>query len=1022
MTSPVVITTTERLIINSITIVSTTNISSIHDDTTTTTTPTTPAQALPLVVKVLMVAVLSTTAVVGAVGNGVVCVLVYRKAAMRSAVNLLVAQLALSDLLLCLLVLPSSVLGMFLESSHWLGELCGLESLLQQTLVTLNAFLLLAVSLDRYLIIVHRQEKLNVQRARGVILLAWVFSLLAALPPLVGWGEFSTYPGHPQCVGVPVEQTPASQSYVVLRCLVTRYAPVVAILYCYARIVCMVRRKSVKVHHFAVDVGMSQSSRSALPRPQPRISITGALRGFSSPVQYPPISPSPFRDVLSSSDYFSARSKTCHGGLREVASAEQSTVTSPSLVSGDFKARSCPERFTFTADSATDRSADLSVHTLPINSNCANFAVHAVTSSPVKCVDTVKAKCCSSRTVGSWLSSPYRVSTKSMTGSVGKSSTADQFSANASGGMLCSFCGKTMRVNTDASSSSHSQDAGASCPRTSESPRCMLASQGSVYVNSPCLHRHLPHGFRSSEFPVPVFPVPECVSGADSPAARSVKNLVTTMPSVSPDIARRDENCRHLNAHTVTSDILSPDGSFTAHLGNTCVDGKPGFKAHLGQNGVDGKCGMDRGCSDSLHEVCDTPELTEGKYLDDNACKQQSPQRVQFCLNSDVSYAAAENVSIHESDRDTKPKDSPAAKFVTGSVSLKKPRTAEMSVSQQSRSLPSFGTHYAGKLYNSELASAECTLNALRSSPSYVQCHSHNHPSEHFCRQACDSSSSDLFANGAQVATPGVPSPKEQAQTLSSLCSCPSPFNLVPVAHNRTSNGHIRHHRTVDVSHSLPAQCSGLAFQDRLENSQQRTPTCRHSSADNTAAPANGTHELHRYKISPSLFTPTKNRPRTSQSHSHAHPHSQPHGNPSYLSSPSGFSPGAKGARRTAGARRQVVQDMVLKTRAFKTILILSLLLCVCWIPHATAVLVTTLTGRPSPVALCLLLWLGFVKSALNPVVYCLRIRKFRDACKDSVPSSCHSCCVLPRCVAVVAKRRVNPSSVYQCAESSFST
>ena len=111
---------------------------------------------------------------------------------------------------------------------------------------------------------------------------------------------------------------------------------------------------------------------------------------------------------------------------------------------------------------------------------------------------------------------------------------------------------------------------------------------------------------------------------------------------------------------------------------------------------------------------------------------------------------------------------------------------------------------------------------------------------------------------------------------------------------------------------------------------------------------------------------------------------------------------------------------MSFRTRAFKTILILSLLLCVCWVPYITAVLVTNLAGRHRPVMLCLLLWLGFVKSALNPVVYCLRIRKFRDACKEALPCPCCTCS-FPRCVAAMAKRRVNPSAVYQCTESSLS-
>ena len=76
------------------------------------------------------------------------------------------------------------------------------------------------------------------------------------------------------------------------------------------------------------------------------------------------------------------------------------------------------------------------------------------------------------------------------------------------------------------------------------------------------------------------------------------------------------------------------------------------------------------------------------------------------------------------------------------------------------------------------------------------------------------------------------------------------------------------------------------------------------------------------------------------------------------------------------------ILDMSLKTRAFKTIFILSILMVFCWLPYTTGVIVMTFYPQRDPLILLLLLWLGLAKSGLNPVVYCLRIRKFRDACR----------------------------------------
>ena len=507
------------------------------------------------------------------------CVLVYRKAAMRSAINLLVAQLALSDLLLSALVVPYSLVSLFLPADlgPWGRPLCGLEAFLREALVSLNTFLLVAISLDRCLIIVHRKDKLNVRRARVIISGAWCLSVLCCLPPVLGWGSFGAYPGLPPCVRFTSDLDATDLSFVVVKTLLTRYAPLVAILYSYARIVSTVREKNRKVHHYGPDLGISHRGGTTLPpaSPRHRASVIAGLADLPS-------------------------------------STRTSTVTAPG-----------------------DR----------------------------------------------W-----------------------------------------------------------------------------------------------------------CVVGSDSRSESS----------------------------GVTSSSFSSSSSVSFVSSSSAV---------------------------YLHSVC--------------------------CLRL---------------------------------------------VDQLGLS----GTALPGP----------CT--ACSAVPKSL---------------ACPSKSSVLSHNGARNDTDGqhVSGPKTSVDNGTLTKSDPSKD-------------------CVQVSSSFPA----LSLRKVVQRSR------------------------------------------------------------SYLSSPSGFSPTSANhsiVRRTAAARRQVL-DMSFKTRSFQTILVLSLLLCSCWMPYVTAAMVTSLTEKDPThhdLLLCLLLWLGFLKSAINPLVYCVRIRKFRDLCKTIVPKACYSYPGGVPCVDKLVKRRVNPSAMYQCSDTPVS-
>uniref|UniRef100_A0A672RMD8 G protein-coupled receptor 63 n=1 Tax=Sinocyclocheilus grahami TaxID=75366 RepID=A0A672RMD8_SINGR len=96
----------------------------------------------------------------------------------------------------------------------------------------------------------------------------------------------------------------------------------------------------------------------------------------------------------------------------------------------------------------------------------------------------------------------------------------------------------------------------------------------------------------------------------------------------------------------------------------------------------------------------------------------------------------------------------------------------------------------------------------------------------------------------------------------------------------------------------------------------------------------------------------------------------------------------------------QMNVDMSFKTRAFTMILILFSVFTACWAPFATYSLLSTFSQNFFEISTWLL-WTCYLKSALNPLIYYWRIKKFRDAC------------LLPG----HTKRRIRPSAVYVCGE-----
>ncbi|XP_053544818.1 prokineticin receptor 2-like [Bombina bombina] len=104
---------------------------------------------------------------------------------LRSVTNILIANLAVSDLLVAIICCPFEMDYYVIRRQSWaFGRmLCSSVSYLRMMSLYVSTNALLAIAIDRYLVIIHPlKPRMNPQAAYGILLLIWLSSTFIAVP------------------------------------------------------------------------------------------------------------------------------------------------------------------------------------------------------------------------------------------------------------------------------------------------------------------------------------------------------------------------------------------------------------------------------------------------------------------------------------------------------------------------------------------------------------------------------------------------------------------------------------------------------------------------------------------------------------------------------------------------------------------------------------------------------------------------------------------------------------------------
>ncbi|KAE8607783.1 hypothetical protein XENTR_v10011284 [Xenopus tropicalis] len=178
-------------------------------------------------------------------GNLIFILTLAMKKKLRSVTNILIANLAVSDLLVAVVCCPFEMDYYVVREQSWtFGHvICSSVSYLRMVSLYVSTNALLAIAVDRYLVIIHPlQPRVTLRTACGVLLTIWLTSIFVAAPTAYFATETDfdapREPGGKVFCGQiwPADRALLYKSYSLFLLAVEFLAPVIIMSLCYIRI------------------------------------------------------------------------------------------------------------------------------------------------------------------------------------------------------------------------------------------------------------------------------------------------------------------------------------------------------------------------------------------------------------------------------------------------------------------------------------------------------------------------------------------------------------------------------------------------------------------------------------------------------------------------------------------------------------------------------------------------------------------------------------------------------------------
>ncbi|XP_066269174.1 rhodopsin, GQ-coupled-like [Branchiostoma lanceolatum] len=185
---------------------------------------------------------------IGVIGNVVALYAFCSTRKLRRPKNYVVANLCLTDLVMCLVYCPVIVFSSF-SNSIPTDAACTMEGFVVGMASIASVGSLVAIAVERFFSITQPMKSLVIVTNRtflGAVAAVWVYALFLVVPPFFGWGRYVREETKLSCSFDYLSKDTANRAYVITLCILGFGFPLIIIAYCYIRVFTTVKKCSQK--------------------------------------------------------------------------------------------------------------------------------------------------------------------------------------------------------------------------------------------------------------------------------------------------------------------------------------------------------------------------------------------------------------------------------------------------------------------------------------------------------------------------------------------------------------------------------------------------------------------------------------------------------------------------------------------------------------------------------------------------------------------------------------------------------
>ncbi|EUB59014.1 5-hydroxytryptamine receptor 1A [Echinococcus granulosus] len=233
-------------------------------------------------VKSIILAIVLGLLLLGTAGGNmlvIIAILIVKK--LRSPTNLLIVNLAVTDFLVSILVLPFAIAYQILGYWPFNQIICDLYSLSDVLLCTLSILSLCTISIDRYLAITKPLQyaaKRTPKRMLIMIIISWLLSAAISIPPVFGWEQKNS----PFYCGYSEELT-----YQIYATMTAFYIPLTVMLVLYGKILVLAKQMASVDAQVGRKGSVDTQTRSSSIPEWNRSSLYAAGESYKASALYP---------------------------------------------------------------------------------------------------------------------------------------------------------------------------------------------------------------------------------------------------------------------------------------------------------------------------------------------------------------------------------------------------------------------------------------------------------------------------------------------------------------------------------------------------------------------------------------------------------------------------------------------------------------------------------------------------------------------------------------------------------------